>query len=84
MSKFIQNVVKPKVTKARAYKFASQEGSPRITPHALGSVGKCEEMNPHTPKGASTLRIKVPVDFQICKKQFQGSKFNGLRNSLYH
>jgi hypothetical protein len=25
-------------------------GSPRITPHAPRSVGKCEGMNPHTPK----------------------------------
>jgi len=41
-------------------------------------------MNPHTPKGASTLRIEVLVDFQIFKEQLQGSKLNGLKNSLYH
>jgi hypothetical protein len=28
-----------------------------------GSVGKCEGMNPHTSKGAFTLRVKVLVDF---------------------
>jgi len=28
----------------------------------LGSVGKCEGMNPHTPKGASTLGVGIPVD----------------------
>jgi len=28
----------------------------------LGSEGKCEGMNLHTPKGASTLGVGVPVD----------------------
>jgi hypothetical protein len=30
-------------------------GSPGITLHVLGSVGKCEGMNPHTPKATPTL-----------------------------
>ncbi len=38
------------VTKTKAYKGAGQEGSPRVTSHALGNVGECEGMNPHTPK----------------------------------
>jgi hypothetical protein len=38
------------VTKAKAYKGASQEGSPGITFHTLGSVRECEGMNPHTRK----------------------------------
>jgi len=29
----------------------------------LGSEGKCEGMNLHTPKGASTLGVGVLVDF---------------------
>jgi hypothetical protein len=37
-------------TKARACKGAGQEGSLRVTSHALGNVGECEGMNPHTPK----------------------------------
>jgi hypothetical protein len=37
-------------TKARAYKGVDQEGSPGVTSHAPKSVGKCEGMNPHTPK----------------------------------
>jgi hypothetical protein len=37
-------------TKARAYKGAGQEGSPRVTSHAPGNVRECEGMNPHTPK----------------------------------
>ncbi len=37
-------------TKVRAYKGVGQEGSPGVTSHALGSVGKCERMNLHTPK----------------------------------
>ncbi len=38
------------VTKARAHKVVGQEGSPRVTLHALESVRKCEGMNLHTPK----------------------------------
>ncbi len=38
------------VTKARACKGASQEGSPGVTSHVLESVGECEGMNPHIPK----------------------------------
>jgi len=56
------------MTKARACKVAGQEGSPGITPHALGNVGKCEGMNLHTLKGASILGIGIPVDFQIFRE----------------
>jgi len=41
----------------------SQEGSLGVMSHALESVGKCEGMNPHTSKGASTLEVEVLVDF---------------------
>jgi len=52
-------------------------------PHVPESVGKCEGMNPHTSKGASTLGVELMVDSQIFIEQFQGSKLNGLRSSLY-
>jgi hypothetical protein len=48
------------------------------------SEGRCEGMNLHTPKGASTLGIGVPVDSQIFREQLKGSKPNQLKNSLYH
>jgi hypothetical protein len=32
------------------------------------SEGKCERMNPHTPKGASILGVGVPVDSQMFKE----------------
>jgi hypothetical protein len=64
-------------TNARACKVASQERKPR-------SERKCEGMNPHIPKGASTLGVGVSVDSQMFREQFQGSKPNGLRSSLYH
>jgi len=35
---------------AKACKGASQEGSPGVTSHAPRIIGKCEEMNPQTPK----------------------------------
>jgi hypothetical protein len=38
------------VTKARAYKGAGQEESPRVTSHAPGSAKECEGMNPHILK----------------------------------
>jgi hypothetical protein len=34
----------------------------------LGSERKCEGMNPHTPKGTSTLGIGVPMDSQMFKE----------------
>jgi len=50
----------------------------------LGSKGKCEGMNPHTPKGASTLGVGALMDSQIFREQLQGSKPNGLWNFLDH
>jgi hypothetical protein len=55
-------------TKVKVYKVASQEGSPGVTTHAPESVEKCEGMNPHTPKGVSTLGVGVSMDSQIFKK----------------
>jgi len=37
-------------------------------------------MNLHTPKGASTLRVRVLVDSQMFRERLQGSKPNGLRS----
>jgi hypothetical protein len=71
-------------TKARACKVTGQEGSPGVTLHAPESVGECEGMNPHTPKGVSTLGVGIPMDSRIFKRQLQVSKLNGLRISLYH
>ncbi len=72
------------MTRAMFAKVQAKRGSPRITFHALRSVGECEGMNPHTPKWALTLGVGVPVDFRIFKKIFQRSKFIGLKSSLYH
>ncbi len=55
-------------TKARACKVAGQEGSPGDASHAPRNVGKCEGMNPHTSKGASTLGVGVPVNSRIFKE----------------
>ncbi len=71
-------------TKIKACKVAGQKESSGIMPHALGSVGKCEGMNSHTSKGASTLGVGVPVDFKKFRKKLQESKFNELKISLYH
>ncbi len=50
------------VTKARACKVAGQK-------RKLGRERKCEGINLHTPKGASTLGIEVPVDSQMFKEK---------------
>jgi hypothetical protein len=64
-------------TKARACKVACQK-------RKHGSGRKCEGMNLHTPKGTSTLGVRVPVDSRMFKERLQGPKFNGLRSYIYH
>jgi hypothetical protein len=43
-----------------------------------------EGMSSHTPKWTPILGIGVPIEFRIFIEQFQGSKFIGLKISLYH
>jgi len=40
-------------------------------------------MNPHTPKWAPTLGVRVSMDSQIFKVRLQGSKLIGLKSFLY-
>jgi len=68
-------------TKARVCKGVGQEGSLGVTFHAPENVGK---MNPHIPKWAPTLGIRVSINSQIFKEVFQASKFIGLKSSLHH
>jgi len=56
------------VTKARACKVIGQKRTPGVTPHALESVGNCEGMNPHTPKGAFILGVGVLMNSQIFRE----------------
>jgi len=58
--------------------------SPGATSHTPGSVGKCEGVNPHTPKATLTLGDGVPVDSQNFRERIEGPKLNGLWHSLYH
>ncbi len=48
------------------------KGKPGVMPHAPGSVKECERIDPHTPKGAPTLRVGVPMDSWIFRAQLQG------------
>jgi len=52
--------------------------SPGVTSHTPRNVGKCEGVNPHTPKATPTLGDGVLMDFQNFREQFQGSKLNFL------
>jgi hypothetical protein len=49
-------------TKAKRLQGCGPKGSSGVTSHILGSVGKCEGVNPHTPKATPTLGDGVPVD----------------------
>jgi hypothetical protein len=71
-------------TKARTCKDAGQKWSLGVTFHALGNVGECEGMNPHTRKWTPIFGIEVPMDFRILKGWLQGSKLIALMNLLYH
>ncbi len=72
------------MTKVKAYKGAGQEWSPRVTFYAPGGVGECQALNPRTPKWAPTLGVRAPMDFQIFRRKFHGSKLIGLKNYLYY
>jgi hypothetical protein len=65
-------------TKAKGLQGCGPRGSMGVTSHTPGSVGKCEGVNPHTPKATPTLGNGVPMDSQNFREQFQGLKLNGL------
>jgi hypothetical protein len=71
-------------TKAKGLQGCKPRENPEVTSHTPGSVGKCEGVNPHTPKATPTLGDGVPVDSQNFSEQFEGSELNGLWRSLYH
>ncbi len=50
-------------TKAKRLQRCGPRASPGVTSHTLGSIGKCEGVNIHTPKATPTLGDGVPVDF---------------------
>ncbi len=72
------------MTNLKAYKGAGQEWSPRVKFYAHGGVGECEALNPRTPKWAPTLGVRAPMDFQIFRRKFHGSKLIGLKIYLYY
>jgi hypothetical protein len=65
-------------TKAKGLQGCGPKGSPGVTSRTPGSVGKCEVVNPHTPKATPALGDGVSVDSQNFKDRFEGSNFNGL------
>jgi hypothetical protein len=71
------------VTKAKGLQGCGPKGSLRVTSGTPGSVGKCEGVNPHTPKATPALGDEVPVDTRNFKDRFEGSNLNGLWRSLY-
>ncbi len=49
-------------TKAKGLQGCGPRESPGVTSHTPRSVGKCEGMNPHTPKATPTLGDGVPME----------------------
>jgi hypothetical protein len=70
-------------TKAKGLQGCGPKGSPGVTSGTPGSVGKCEGVNPHTPKATPALGDGVPVDSRNFRDRFEGSNLNGLWRSLY-
>ncbi len=64
-------------------KLGMQPGSHIHIPRNV-NVGKCEGMNPHTPKWTPTLGIKVLMESRIFRELFEGLKLIGLKTFLYH
>jgi hypothetical protein len=48
------------------------------------SARECEGMSSHTPKWTPILGVRIPMDSQNFIKQFERSKFIGLKTFLYH
>jgi len=84
ISSYCRNPSLGLVTKAKGCKVVGQEGSLKVMLHVPGSARECEGIDLHTPKGTPTLGIGVPVDSRMFREQFQRSKPNGLKSSLYH
>jgi hypothetical protein len=70
-------------TKAKGLQGCGPKGSSKVTSGTPGSVGKCEGVNPHTPKATLTLGDGVPVDSRNFRDRFERSNLNGLWRSLY-
>jgi hypothetical protein len=70
-------------TKAKGLQGCGPKGSLGVTSGTPGSVGKCEGVNPHTPKATPALGHGVPVDSRNFRDRFEGSNLNGLWRSLY-
>jgi len=65
-------------TKAKGLQGCGPWGSPGVTSHTPGSVGKCEGV-------PLTLPRQLPLwDSRNFREQFQESKLNGLWRFLYH
>jgi len=62
------------VTKAKGLQGCGPRGSPGVTSHTPGSVGKCEGVNPHTPKATPILGDGVSGDSRNFRERIEGSK----------
>jgi hypothetical protein len=84
MYKFCYNPNLGLATKIKVCEGAGQEWSLRVTFYTLESVGECDGMNPHTPKGTPILGVEVSMYSQIFRRWLQGLKLIGLKSSLFH
>ncbi len=59
-------------TNAKGLQGCGPRESPRVTSHTLGSVGKCEGVNLHTPKATPTFGDGALVDSWNFRERFRG------------
>jgi hypothetical protein len=57
--------------KAKGLQGCGPRGSPKVTSHTPGSVGKCEGVNLHTPTVIPTLGDDLPVDSRNFRERFK-------------
>ncbi len=69
-------------TKAKGLQGCEPKESPGVTSHTLGSVGRCEGVNLHTPKATPTLGYGIPVDSRNFIEWFMGQ--NSMACDVLH
>jgi hypothetical protein len=60
------------VTKVKGLQGCGPKGSSAVTPHAPGSVGKCEGVNPRTPKATPTWEMETQWTLKFSKGDCMG------------
>ncbi len=72
MGKFVTTLALGSRPSQRNLQGCGPKRSPRVTPHALESVKKCEGMNPHTPKWTFLWEMESRWTFEFSINDYKG------------